>query len=311
MRRARLLPAAGLLLACAAQGAQAPEEPPGVSLSNPDQESTEAAPTVPSVPPTPPPAPPPAEPDRTQPPWSQTVVAPVADGAVERGTRAEGRRLRLGTSRGAVHVWLPRGYAPRTAGVVVYVHGYFTSVDQAFVDHRLAEQFRDSGRNALFVAAEAPSWNGEGVAWPGLAELLGEVAARAQLGLPQGPVVVAGHSGAIRTVLPWLVHPRVEEILLLDGLYRGEDELAAWLGGAPAGRRRLLLVGQETARRTEAWLPSVPGARFHPALPDRAVTARDRRAAVVYWRSQLDHMALVERGTVLPMLLRATRLGGL
>jgi hypothetical protein len=271
-------------------------------------------PDVPAPPPRaagsvePPPFAAPPEPDRSEPPFSQTPFFPLPDGAVEEAADAGGRHLRLGTARGAVHVWLPARDVPPNAGLVLYVHGYYTNVDQAFVDHQLAAQFRASGREAVFVAPEAPDWNGAAVAWPDLDALLREVAARTRLRLPSGPVVVSGHSGAIRTVLAWLDDPRVEEVVLLDGLYRGEDELAAWLAGAPA-RRRLLLVGQETGPRTEEWLRTLPPARtaILPRIPAR-LGARERRAAVVYARSQVEHMALVTQGRVLPLLLGATRL---
>jgi hypothetical protein len=305
--RAALL-AAPLALACATS------PPPPPAAASPGSARAEAAPLP--VPPVPPPveepAPEPvpsAPPDRTQPPWSQTPVAPLADGARAEGRAASGHHLRLGTARGTLHVWTPPGYRRRTAGIVLYVHGYFTDVDQAFADHRLAEQFRASGRNALFIAAEAPAWNGDAVQWPDLAELLAEVEARAGVELPGGPLVAAGHSGAIRTLLPWLLHPRVEEIVLLDGLYRGEDELGAWLAAAPA-RRRLLLVGEETAARTEAWLASLDRVVQLPRVPAR-LGAREQRAPLLYLRSQHGHMALIEGGAVLPLLLRATRLPAL
>jgi hypothetical protein len=245
-------------------------------------------------------------PDRTQPPWSQRVVPPIAEGEVQEERLEGGRHLRVGTSRGSVHVWLPGGYARRRAGVVLYVHGYYTDVDQAFADHALARQFRRSGRNALFVVPDAPAWNGDPVAWPDLDALLAEVTARTGLPIPAGPVVAAGHSGAIRTLLAWLGHPRVDELVLLDALYRGEDELAAWLAGAPAGKRRVLLVGFETAPRTEAWLPSLPRAVRH-ARATAPPTAADRRAPVVYWRARTTHMRMVTDGRILPLVLHATR----
>jgi hypothetical protein len=259
-------------------------------------------------PPPPAPAPqPPGPPDKTQPPWSQTQVTPLAVGAVEREKLAGGRHLRIGTTRGSVHVWLPPGYAPKTAGIALYVHGYYTDVDQAFADHRLAEQFQASGRNAMFIAGEAPGWNGEDVQWPVLGELLQEVAARTGLALPPGPVVVAGHSGAIRTILPWLLHPRVEEVLLLDALYRGEDEVEAWLAAAPPGHRRVVLLGDETAQRTEGWLDSMPRALHRDRFPE-VLPPAERRASLVYYRSQYEHMAIVTGGRVLPLLLRGSRL---
>jgi hypothetical protein len=237
-------------------------------------------------------------------------VAPIAPGTVERGRQERGEHLRIGTERGVVHAWRPRGYVHRRAGTVVYLHGYYTDVDQAWQDHRLADQFRRSGRNALFLAVEAPSWNGEEPAWPSLDELFATVERVAGIRVPRGPTVVAGHSGAFRGIVPWLVDPRISEVLLLDGLYQGERSWADWLDGAPRGARRLVLVGLETAARSEAWLPSRPGALFLPRVPPaaRGLKRAERAAPVLYMRSQQDHMAIIERGEILPLLLRHGRL---
>ena len=246
------------------------------------------------------------EPDRTQPPWSQTPVPPIAVGEVQRDRVERGQHLRLGTAHGVVHVWRPRGYRHRSAGTVVYLHGYYTDVDQAWVDHKLAEQFRRSGRNALFLAVEAPSWNGEAPSWPTLEELFSTVEGLAKVEIPGGPLVVAGHSGGFRGIVPWLASPRIGEVLLLDGLYQSERSWADWLDAAPRGKHRLVLVGLETAARSEAWLPTRPGAVFLPRVPGKARGLRraERRAPVLYMRSQHDHMAIIEEGEVLPLLLR-------
>jgi hypothetical protein len=55
-----------------------------------------------------------------------------------------------------VHVWTPASFDRETAGIVVYVHGFFTNVDQAWRYHRLPKQFAESGINAVFIACEAP-----------------------------------------------------------------------------------------------------------------------------------------------------------
>jgi pimeloyl-ACP methyl ester carboxylesterase len=237
-------------------------------------------------------------------------VPPLAIGEVSTGSAAGGVFWRIGTPRGAVLAWRPAGDQHRTAGVVVYLHGYFTTVDQAAADHRLFEQFRASGRSALFIAPEAPAWNGEASVWPDLAALLAEVLRRAGLTPPKGPLVVAAHSGGYRTVLHWLGEPRLEEVLLLDGLYRGEEQLRAWLEADPAGRRRLVLVVDETADRGEALAAAVPGAVLLPRVPplQPGLEGPARTARLVVIRSQHPHMAIVERGEVLPVLLRATRL---
>src|SRR5215212_11443104 len=66
-----------------------------------------------------------------------------------------GDHARLETSRGPVHVWTPRGYAPETAITIVYVHGYQIDVDEAWWGHGLPEQFGFASINAMFIACEA------------------------------------------------------------------------------------------------------------------------------------------------------------
>lgn len=249
-------------------------------------------------------------PDRTQLPWSRTPVPLLAIGEVETGQASGGAWWRLGTPRGVVVAWRPAGYHPREAGVVVYLHGYFTTVDQAVADHRLFEQFRRSGKSALFIAPEAPAWNGEDSVWPDLAALVGEVCRRTGLTPPRGPLVVAAHSGGFRTTLLWLGDERLEEILLLDGLYRGEEQLRGWLEAPSQVARRLVLVSDETRDRAESLAAATPGAVSLPRVPPlrQGLEGAARSARLVAIRSQHPHMAIVERGEVLPVLLRATRL---
>lgn len=306
IRRFALLAAAAASWACASAPRPADRTAP---VRGP---AAEAAPSA-SEPAPAPEAPPPVawtEPDRTRPPWSQTRVPPIAAGAVSRARESGGEHLRIGTEHGVVHVWRPRGYRHKTAGTVVYLHGYYTDVDQAWIDHRLAEQFRRSGRNALFLAVEAPSWNGEAPSWSSLDELQATVARLTGVKIPAGPLVVAGHSGGFRGIVPWLADPRISEVVLLDGLYQGERAWAEWLDAAPRGKRRLVLVGLETSARSEAWLPSRPGSLFLPRVPDRrrGLKKAERKAPVLYMRSQHDHMAIIEKGEVLPLLLSQGRL---
>lgn len=290
-------PAAGPATAGETAAVGAPAAPPWAPL----QATPQATPQAPGVA---------TPPDRTQPPWSRAPVPLLAIGEVETGQAAGGAWWRVGTPRGAVVAWRPAGYHPREAGVVVYLHGYFTTVDQAVTDHRLFEQFRASGRSALFISPEAPSWNGEDPVWLELSALVGDLVRRTGLTPPRGPVVVAAHSGGYRTVLLWLGDRRLEEILLLDGLYRGEDQLRGWLEAPGQAGRRLVLVSDETRERAEALAAATPGAvslaRVPPLRPGLEESARSARLVAI--RSQLPHMAIVERGEVLPVLLQATRL---
>ena len=291
-----------------AQAAPARAARQGTPTTSTATASTTAATTTPPQAPLPVPLPPP---DRTQPPWSQAPVGLLAIGAVEVGEAAGGAFWRLGTPRGAVLAWRPGGYRPQEAGLVIYLHGYYTTVDQAAQEHRLFEQFRDSGRNALFIVPEAPAWNGEESVWPELPRLLDEVARRTGLALPAGPLVVSAHSGGFRTVLLWLGEPRLEEIHLLDGLYRSEDRFRAWVETmGRSGPRRLVLLGDETQSSVALLASTVAGAVVLQEVPPlrTGLTGAARTARLLAIRSQHPHMAIVESGEVLPVLLGASRL---
>lgn len=219
-----------------------------------------------------------------------------------------GRSWRLETPRGPVHVWIPNGYDPKTASIVVYVHGYFVDVDEAWEDHHLPEQFAMSGTNAMFVACGAPEGPDGRVAWPSLRRLLGVVRRGIARPLPKGRLVAVGHSGAHRTIIDWLGNPRLSEIVLVDAAYGDLRPYRRWLRASKD--HRLLDVGVITRDHADEFHRRVPSlvADGFPD-PDAAYDVLDdwRHARVVYVRSHRDHMQLVTEGVVLPMLLRALR----
>jgi hypothetical protein len=255
-------------------------------------------------------------------PWRSAAADPPrhAGGVVARSAEAGGEHIRIATSRGPVHVWIPAGYRQERAGIALYVHGYYIHVDRAWTEHRLAGQFRDSGRNAMFVAPEAPAGGGDDVSWPVLGELLIEIRQRTGLRRPWGPVVALAHSGGYRTALAWLDHRPLEQVVLIDALYGEEDAFRAWLDqGRGRDGNQLLLVGGDTILWTEPFVRE-PGtgapaaiARVFDRLPGRAqeVDASARAAPLLYFRSQYSHMDLVEGGRAIPLLLQLTRLPAL
>jgi len=233
------------------------------------------------------------------------VLLAVLLSTVQPGHPAE-RHFRLETERGAVHVWAPRGYDAKTGALVVYVHGYFADVDEAWTEHRLADQFRSSGRNALFVVPEAPRGPKEEVRWRSFARLLAEVARAIELPAPGNRVLVFGHSGAYRTLLPWLASAKIDELFLLDALYCPVAPFLRWLDRG--AQRRLVIVGRSTAARAERELAGKVIERM-TSVPSDALgfTAAQRNARLVYLRSQHDHMGIVTSGQVVPVLLTMGR----
>jgi len=245
----------------------------------------------------------------------RSVIEDDGEGRLEKreDTVLGGRHFRIKTSRGAVHVWFPPSYDRETAGTVIYVHGYYTDADGAWREHDLARQFKASHQNAMFVVPDAPSGNDDDVKWPALKDLRKAVT-RANIHLPDGPVVVMGHSGAFRTVMQWVDHRLVDQIILLDALYAGESAFDAFIAsGKRADDHKLIVVAASTAEESASFARRYKFAVAREKMPSGSggFTRRERGAKLLYIRSQFDHMAIVTSGKVIPTLLRVTPLKAL
>ena len=238
---------------------------------------------------------------------SALVVVALLAGLADAGPR-RARTLRFATENGPVRVWMPRGYDPATAGIVIYVHGYYTTVDRAWRQHRLARQFAASGLNALFIACEAPTGPEDRVAWESSADLLARVAENVDRPLPDGKVIAVGHSGAHRTLWTWLDDERLDTIALIDAMYGEPEPLLAWIGEDE--QRRLIDVARLAQPEANALHAELPETVVFDGFPSRRrgrlPGARDAR--IVYVPTSIDHMPLVTGGLALPMTLRALRL---
>jgi hypothetical protein len=228
-------------------------------------------------------------------------------------TVAGGTHWRIKTKAGAVHVWVPAGYDRATAGTVVYVHGYWKDADAAWREHNLARQFRASKQNALFIVPDAPSANEDSVKWPALKDLRKAIA-RANIKIPDGPTIVIGHSGAFRTIMQWVDHRAVEQIILLDAMYAGERAFDEFIKtGKRADQHKLIVVAAGTAQSSESFAKKYKFAVAREKMPSSydGFTKRERGAKLLYVRSQFEHNAIVTSGKVIPLLLRLTALKAL
>lgn len=224
-----------------------------------------------------------------------------------------GRHWRIKTAQGSVHVWVPPDYDRATAGTVVYVHGYYTNSDGAWRDHELARQFKASRQNAMFIVPDAPSGNHEQVKWPALTDLRRAVT-RGNIKMPDGPIIVMGHSGAFRTVMTWVDHRMVDQIILLDALYAGESAFDEFIkSGKRADDHKLIVVGAGTAESSLGFARRYKFAVARERMPDSLTgfTKRERGAKLLYIRSQYEHMGIVTSKKVIPLLLRLTPLKAL
>jgi hypothetical protein len=231
---------------------------------------------------------------------------------VERDTVVGGEHWRLETPTGIVHVWHPRLYERDTAGVMIYIHGYYTTVDEAWAEHRLAEQFRDSKQNAFFIVPQAPTSDQELVIWKDLDQLLDTVRKMTKQRLPSGQISTLAHSGGFRTIVEWIKSGRLDQIILLDGLYFNEDSFGAWLKTQKRKRaegprvNKLIVVASETVAKSDAFVKRFRKAVTHGRIPDNAfeLNKAERNAEVLYMRTTDEHMQLVTEGKVIPLLIK-------
>ena len=221
---------------------------------------------------------------------------------------AGGMHVRVVTPQGPIHLFRPAGYDRRSAGIVVYVHGYYAHVDEAWHDQKLAAQFAASRRNALFVVPEAPIAPEEQPPWQSLKRLLTSALRRARLPAPMGPLVVAGHSGAYRSIVPWLDEKGFHQLILVDALYGNEAEFRAWLDKSPANRMTLVVKG--TAKWADPFVRQIPYAVSLPQIPRTIgqLSRTERTAKLLCLRSQYGHFELITEGNTLPVLIARTSL---
>jgi hypothetical protein len=239
------------------------------------------------------------------------AAAPKKKVTVTRDKVADGDHWRIANGQGVIHVWLPPGYRRARAGVVVYIHGYHISVDKTWRNQRLAQQFRDSRQNALFVAVGAPKTMYERVKFPSLREVLRAVTRHARLRLPRGHIVGVAHSAGFRTITKWLDYRYLDHVILVDALYAKEETFYRWMVRSRwKDWHRLVVVAKKTLPQTKRLMKRFRRVVTRDNIPTSysEFTARERGARILFLKSQYGHSELVYNRKVIPLLLRLTRL---
>jgi hypothetical protein len=226
------------------------------------------------------------------------------------GVIVPGNHTRLDTVHGAVHVWAPEGYDAATATLVVYIHGYYVDVDDAWWAHGLPEQFGATGINALFVVPESPTWGGDDVRWESITDLALTIEDQIEEAMPKGRKVVVAHSGGFRTVLQWL-QPDLDTVVLLDAGYGEKQPYGEWM--RKAASHRLITISSATywwsRGLAKQFVPGMTQIEGFAKLDNPRLVAMLSRERAVHVETSLDHWQVVT--TALPKalaMLRATPL---
>lgn len=145
-------------------------------------------------------------------------------------------------SDSSVLIYIPSSFKPSgKINLVFWFHGWGNNIDTAIRQFLLTEQFEASRRNAIFVFPEGPknasdSYGGKLEQPAVFRSLVEEVAMKIQPGkkfdLSHYMISLAGHSGAYRVISRIINQTPVEEVIVFDAMYGGNDAYLQWLSDA-------------------------------------------------------------------------------
>ncbi len=144
----------------------------------------------------------------------------------------------------------PQFSSAQKISYVFWFHGWGNNIDSACKQYKLTEQFAASGRNAVFIFPEGPknasdSYGGkleQADVFQGLMkDVITQLTAHKiikpvnRFNINDYDISLAGHSGAYRVISRILNKTPVNEVILFDAMYGGNDAYLEWLA-VPAHR---------------------------------------------------------------------------
>jgi len=145
----------------------------------------------------------------------------------------------------SVLIYVPKQFSPKKKiNLVCWFHGWGNMIDSACRQYQLLEQFDASGRNAIFVFPEGPknapdSYGGKLEQPSVFQQLMKEVVTKLAenkiiktkpvFSIDDYDITLAGHSGAYRVISRIINGSPVNEVVLFDAMYGGNDAYLQWL----------------------------------------------------------------------------------
>ena len=151
-------------------------------------------------------------------------------------------------SDSSILIYIPKIFSAKAKiNLVFWFHGWGNMIETACKQFQLLEQFDESARNAVFVFPEGPknapdSYGGKLEQPEVFQNLIKEVLSklvehRLMDALPLANVInyeitLTGHSGAYRVISKIINKNPVNEVILFDAMYGGNDEYLNWLSSS-------------------------------------------------------------------------------
>lgn len=214
----------------------------------------------------------------------------------------------------SVALFVPKSFRETArVDVVVYFHGWSSSIESTLRRFKLVEQFAASGKQAVLVFPEGPkhapdSAGGKLEDADGFKRFVDELTAvlRGQAGFQRtdfaiGRIILAGHSGAYKVMAAILdrggLPDQVREVWLFDALYAETDKFLAWCDREQGRLLNIYTENGGTKDNSEAMMHRLKQ-RGTPFLlkPDTAVTAEELKTGrLVFLSTNLGHNDVLEK----------------
>lgn len=141
-------------------------------------------------------------------------------------------------------IFIPDNFRPELKTTLIfYFHGWHTSVDSSMVKFKLAEQVKQSGKNAILIHPELAKRAADGFGgyleetnvFKALTEELLDFLSKKAVIKERAvdSIILAGHSGSYRVIAAILsrggLSHKIGEVFIFDGLYGRNDDYIDWL----------------------------------------------------------------------------------
>lgn len=181
--------------------------------------------------------------------WFEThsSFAPFPDSARRKGHLYNGQQFDFENhyNDSSVKVYIPERFHPSNKlELVIWFHGWNNNIDSANAFFRLSEQFEAAGRNAILIFPEGPknspdSYGGKLERPEMFALFINDllkqfekyqvIPKKKHFTIKDCSISLAGHSGAYRIISKIIQYNPIQELILFDAMYGGNDAYLHWL----------------------------------------------------------------------------------